>query len=436
MYLKDSSTNKRLSWKYLLLLFVFIFSGAVHNYGLYQSVQAQDSTSTNNCHEEFVSGNNIQFWDPCSSTPSTCSAGGSLLGPGPSQLSGETNTDKVWNYFLSRGLSPVAAAGVMGNIEQESSFNPFAQEKGGTGIGLIQWSFDRRNKMLSAASQAGVTIVGGTDNDAALLFQLNYLWDGEYGKMTWQEKVNAETTVDGIASIPYSQDNSGNGSTMVFHSIVEKSGDGTKGKQERIDSAKSFLEKYGNGGASGLDCGQISEGGLTYDQAIEFMKRYGENVNGFSAKMSAGFWNMCNGHGSNCVTFSYFFNKTFTDLPAAPGDGNGFKIVSSLRGKGADGGLEPKVFSTFSWSKGEYGHTGIVLGIHGDEIIVGHASCSSRGAGKGDGTINGGGSGFVLRGKLSDNKAFWGTKPTGFAYPKKVDTDKINQFISKGYVNE
>lgn len=195
----------------------------------------------------------------------------------------------------------------------------------------------------------------------------------------------------------------------------------------------AFVVYTALGGAGG-DCsinGAVAEGGLTLEQAKAFMMRYGENVNGFSKKQSAGLWNMCNGGGSNCVTFSYFFNHTFTDLPAATNDGNGVAIVGSLVGKGASGGTTPKVFATFSWNN----HTGIVLGIHGDDIIVGHASCSNKGIGKGNGTYAGGGSGFVMTGKLSNNKAFWGTRPTGFAYPNNVDTAAIQEFIEKGYVS-
>ena len=179
----------------------------------------------------------------------------------------------------------------------------------------------------------------------------------------------------------------------------------------------------------------ITEGGLNLEQAKAFMKRYGENVNGFSAKQSGALWDACNGGGSNCVTFSYFFNNTFTDLPAGMKDGNGEAIVGTLRSKGADGGSTPKVFSTFSWSGGTYGHTGIVLGIQGNEIIVGHASCSNPDRGEGDGTYGGGGSGFVLTGTLDDNDAFWGTEPSGFAYPGTVDTQAIQEFIDKGYVD-
>lgn len=175
-----------------------------------------------------------------------------------------------------------------------------------------------------------------------------------------------------------------------------------------------------------------TENGLTEEQAKKFMMAYGENKNNFSANNAGGLWGMCNGGGSNCVTFSYFFNNAFTDLPVSEGDGNGDDIVNTLKAKGASTGTEPKVFSTFSLKNGEFGHTGIVLGKKTDgTYIVGHASCSHQGIGKGDGTYNGMGAGFVEIGKADDGNTWLsGVIPYGFAYPKKVDTEKIKQFLN------
>ena len=203
---------------------------------------------------DFYSSNDILFYD---SSASNCTPGGTVgstaTGGTVSSLAGADNAEKVWNYFISKGLTPVAAAGAMGNIEKESSFDPLLQEKGsGIGFGLIQWSFDRRDNLEKAAAARGVSFANGADNDAALLFQLDYLWDVEYGKPTWQDAVNAETSVDGNPSIDFRVDNTGNGSTLVFHKLVERSGDRATGKQKRIDSAKKFLERFAGGGASGI----------------------------------------------------------------------------------------------------------------------------------------------------------------------------------------
>lgn len=47
---------------------------------------------------------------------------------------------QVWSGLLAAGVSPAAAAGVLGNLQQESGVNPAAVQQGGPGRGLAQWS--------------------------------------------------------------------------------------------------------------------------------------------------------------------------------------------------------------------------------------------------------------------------------------------------------
>ena len=82
----------------------------------------------------------------------------------------------------------------------------------------------------------------------------------------------------------------------------------------------------------------------------------------------------------------------------------------------------------FSWSGGRYGHTGVVLGIQGDNVIVGHASCGNSGKGRGDGTQRGGGSGFILTGRVNDPKTWLGHLPDEFAYPE-VDMSAVASYV-------
>lgn len=350
----------------------------------------EDQNAAKLCDTQFYSGNDILFYNPCEQGASTCSeSGGTISASAPSQLSGSSNAEKVWNYFIGRGLTPVAAAGAMGNIEQESSFNPLIQEGNGIGFGLIQWSFERRTNLDRAAASAGVSFANRPENnDPALLFQLNYLWDGEYGEATWQAPTNAETTVEGDPSVSYEADNTGNGSALVFHKLVERSGDGTAGKQERIDSARAFLEQFG-GSANGCTVG---EGGMTLQQAESLMDYYAnrdpdsERLARFNAK-SNGAAARCDGATlkeqvlANCTAFVRYFTNKFTTYNDAAG--NGGEKVDALAGTnpGARTGTSPQVFSIFQTSadstNSSVGHTAIILGIHGDTAVIGEASCGA-----------------------------------------------------------
>ncbi len=67
----------------------------------------------------------------------------------PTLVGGDPET-QIWNYFKGQGLSDEQTAGVMGNIQQESSFDPQRIQGGGDspdphaagggGWGLVQWT--------------------------------------------------------------------------------------------------------------------------------------------------------------------------------------------------------------------------------------------------------------------------------------------------------
>ncbi len=72
---------------------------------------------------------------------------------------GSTIQEKLWFALRNVGFSEYAVAGVMGNVHVESGgFNPSAIEGGsGEGIGLIQWSFGRRDALEAYAASKGVS---------------------------------------------------------------------------------------------------------------------------------------------------------------------------------------------------------------------------------------------------------------------------------------
>lgn len=187
--------------------------------------------------------------------------------------------------------------------------------------------------------------------------------------------------------------------------------------------------------------GDIHGDGLNEEQAKLFMMEYGDPKNRHvTIPAIGGLSTVACDHGplSNCVAFSAFFNRVFTGAYYQGGNGN--MVVRNMGGEFSTG-TEPKVFSTFSLQNGtDWGHTGIVLGRKKDgSLIVGHASCTGFGSGYGRGnglpTDNGtGGSGFITVGKPNDPRAWAQSSSSAitrleFAYPQKVDIEKIKQFM-------
>ncbi len=105
-------------------------------------------------------------------TSSACCPAQGVSAPGiapGAPLTGNSNVEKIYNYLRAKGLTLNQAAGIMGNMKAESDFDPAAVEKGGTGIGIIQWSFGRNTALRQAAAAKGVPWQD-------LGFQLDYMW--------------------------------------------------------------------------------------------------------------------------------------------------------------------------------------------------------------------------------------------------------------------
>lgn len=76
------------------------------------------------------------------------------------------NAITAYNYFIGKGLSPAASAGIVGNLIAESGVNPESVQPGGAGRGIAQWSVGGRwNPGL---------MTGNPTTD--LQNQLDYVW--------------------------------------------------------------------------------------------------------------------------------------------------------------------------------------------------------------------------------------------------------------------
>lgn len=135
----------------------------------------------------------------------------------------------AYNFFISKGLTPFQAAGVVGNLLQESSLDPMASEYGGgPGRGIAQWSVGGRWATLTSyAANRGVS-------RWALTTQLDFVWHELQGGGYGLADLKATTNVTQA--------------TIVFQNQYEICG--TCAQTTRINYAKQVLAAYGSGGGS------------------------------------------------------------------------------------------------------------------------------------------------------------------------------------------
>ena len=152
---------------------------------------------------------------------------------------GEDVGEHIWNYLSSKGLGSLAIAGIMGNMQQESGFNPKVMEGGGEsdevnldsdrGYGLCQWSFSRKQDLANFAQSQGKS---SGDLETQLDFMLSELSRGD----TISKMDNAGSAGEAAA---------------IFHSDFERSNDGPEVIKNRMDNAEQAFQTKGKGIATG-----------------------------------------------------------------------------------------------------------------------------------------------------------------------------------------
>lgn len=195
-------------------------------------------------------------------------------------LRGDSNLEKIYNFFADKGLSPVQSAGVVGNISQESGGDPQNTQGGYTpdrttdptkvstkngkqgGWGIIQWTPSA--KVVDIAKNAGIT---GPIHE--LETQLEVVW--------WHMNNTSPTGVKNMLQ-DYKGMQDVAEATKMFEDKME--GAGKPAMDNRIQAAKNALSSYGRGGntiaatspsstsnTSNCSCSNISSSGVATDSA-------------------------------------------------------------------------------------------------------------------------------------------------------------------------
>lgn len=176
-------------------------------------------------------------------------------------LEGENNAEKIFNFFVSKGLKSYQASGILGNMHAESGWEPqkaegiydrkvtaeeFLSGTGGPGWGIVQWT--PGSKFINPAK-------ADSKDPNKLEVQLDFLWDQLDGKGPIPEKQagdDVKSTKNITEAVRAFQ---GDNNIGGHYTGYERPGSQSATLAQRIAQAKAIERKYGGGSSGGSSSG-------------------------------------------------------------------------------------------------------------------------------------------------------------------------------------
>jgi beta-N-acetylhexosaminidase len=198
-----------------------------------------DQSQINSSANKIVSFKNNGQSQSTNTAAPTCACPSSS-GTSDASLTGSSNAEKAFNYFTGKGVSAAGAAGIVGNMQQESTpaLSTSIGNINGGPYGIGQWTSGRLDSLKAAAGS----------NLNSLSAQLDFAWS----ELNGSYKSN---TLDPIMSI----NDPVQAADIVFNNY-EVAGDNSGPRREAF--AQNLFNQYGKGAAAGNPAsGSSSSGG-------------------------------------------------------------------------------------------------------------------------------------------------------------------------------
>lgn len=181
---------------------------------------------------------------------------------GPADFSGE-GASQAMNFFQSQGLTKEQAAGIVGNLAQESGAGLDPMANNGTHRGIAQWDANRWGQFEVWAKSKGLNV---NTREAQLMWIMEEMRTGSGGLGI--ERFKKQTTAEGAAAL--------------FLSDFERSGEkaGSVGYENRMRNARQLASMDHKPAGSGPN-GKPLNGLTSASQAItqNFGFKTGEKLN-------------------------------------------------------------------------------------------------------------------------------------------------------------
>lgn len=327
------------------------------------------------------------------------------------------NAKTIYSVLSAWGMPDENIAGIIGNWDAESGIDPtsvqgdFSSPQAMTdakqsearntdnGIGLGQWTFERNTALRSyaeghsvkwweLATQLGFMVSPAEGGNASVVRTMIATSQGSPAEAAYYFHDNWERSAD-TAAMKARRAASADKWMGLFSgwtkdqgladSILAQAGTTVTGANTaRATAIRSDCRSAGAGAIT------AKAGGLSLDEAKALMEQYKIDGEEFlDTKYGAGGPGDCGyGKADNCVGFDTYFMNKFTSFDRyAPGNGiDQAGSIANLTGKTTT--KTPSVYSVASGpGTGAAGHVMVVLGIEGDQAIIGEAACGTNHAG-------------------------------------------------------
>lgn len=176
-------------------------------------------------------------------------------------LDGSDNETKIWNYFKKKGLSDAQVAGIVGNVQFESGFDPEAVNSSSGAYGIAQWLGSRKTALESFAKEKGT-------KSSDLQTQLDYYW-------------HELETSESATYTALKQSKTAEEAATVIQDKFERCGDGTSQRQRFTKDIYSKYHKsggYGNGRINNKNANTIKGGHGNVNNSTKIEERMFTNL--------------------------------------------------------------------------------------------------------------------------------------------------------------